>query len=130
MEHLSKPYKALANFKYISKYNGKITIIVPIITNHFKHYLILMFIAFPYGIYEVLKLMKRITRHYKEDGLPHVTVIKPENITPYFRKSKVISHFYRHKWFYGYFGRIVRRFTNGKEPIKDIQGYYEIIVWK
>jgi hypothetical protein len=130
MEHIPKPLKCLYDMKYITKRNGLIKIIIPIITSHFKHYLKLLFIAFPYGIYEVFLCMKKMMSHYHDEGLAHVSDIKPNDLTQYFKKHEVIPHYYRSKVFYGWSGKIFHIITRGKEPIHDIQGYYEIKLWK
>ena len=131
MEHLPKPFKALANFKFVVKTGGLIEITIPMITNHFKHYLLLIFIAFPFGIIEVKGLMVRMTKHYHHDGLAHVSDVKPHNLTPFFSRSEVITETYRHKLFYGWWGKLIKKYiTQGREPIRDIQGTYTVRLWK
>ena len=128
MEHLPKPQEALRDFRYVLKKGGKMLIIIPIITNHFKHYLALLFIAFPFGIIEVVGLMKRMSGHYMDAGLAHISDVKPKDVKPYFKNVKVYAHYYRHKIFYGWWGRFIKRFiTQGREPMKDIQGYYTVV---
>ncbi len=129
MEHLPNPMKCLYDMKYVSKKGGEIEIVIPIITNHFKHYLKLMLIAFPYGVYEVYRCMSEMMGRYYDDGLAHVSDIKPKDIIQYFPKHEVIPEYYRSKVFYGVSGKLFRFITRGKEPIKDIQGYYTIRVW-
>lgn len=130
MEHLKNPLRALWNMKYIIKRNGLINIIIPIMTSHFKHYLKLLFIAFPYGVYEVYLCMNRMMKHYHDEGLSHISDIKPNDLTKYFKRFKVIPHYYRSKIFYSWSGKLFHLITRGKEPIHDIQGYYEIRLWK
>lgn len=127
MEHLPRPFKALADFKYVLGRGGIILIVVPIICNHYKHYFIEVFTAFPFGLIDILACMRRLTSHWHEDGLAHVSDVQPENVTPFFKRTLVKGKYYRHKWFYGLHGKFIRKFiTRGREPIHDIQGYWEI----
>ena len=69
--------------------------------------------------------------HIRTKGFYHQSDIKPEDVVKYFRMFIIKEVRYRHKWFYGIWGRIIKRIlTNGKEPLEDRQGYYEILVKK
>lgn len=131
IEHLNNPIKALLDIKRIMKDKADAYFIIPIIVNHFKHYLILIFYAFPYGIYEAFILTRRMRRNIKKEGLQHKIDIRPEHFKDVFINCLIMESRYRHSWFHGYFGRIVKKFlTRGREPIKDVQGYYEIFARK
>jgi len=131
LEHLKQPEKALKDIRNCMIKEGRAFFTIPIIVNHFKHYLYLVFIAFPFGIKESVILTKRVRRNIKRGGLLHVSDIKPKHICKYFKKCNIKEMRYRHKWFYGKIGKIIRKYlTFGREPIKDIQGEYEVEVWK
>jgi ubiquinone/menaquinone biosynthesis C-methylase UbiE len=131
IEHLHDPIKALSDIHYSVKKYGYIEVIIPIITSHFKHYLVNMFIAFPFGVYDVIKCMMRMMNHYHDKGLSHISNLKPEVILSLFKMNGVIKPiYYRHKWFYGLWGQVIKKYlTNGGEPIHDIQGIYKIKIW-
>lgn len=131
MEHLPKPYKALKDCRRVLKKNGKGEFVIPIITNHYKHFFYLCIIAFPFGFIEVKGLMLRLRKHYRDEGLLHLSDVKPKHIYQFFRRHEIITLRYRHKWFYGWWGKIIKKILRLKrEPIRDIQGNYTVRVWK
>lgn len=131
VEHLKKPIQALKEIKRVLKYGSGSLITIPIIVSHQKDYLQKMFLQFPFAIWDVYKCMKRMYPHLKTEGFYHQADIKPEHIVRYFRMYKIKTVRYRHKWFYGVWGKVIRKMlTNGREPLKDKQGYYEILVIK
>lgn len=131
LEHLPNPIKALNEVNRTLVKDGYSKITIPIIVSHQKDYLQKIIFQFPFSIWDVYKCMKRMYPHIKTKGFTHQTDIGPEHIVKRFRMFDIKEIRYRHKWFYGVWGRIIKRIlTNGKEPLKDKQGYYEILIRK
>lgn len=131
IEHLEKPIDSLKETRRVLKRNSGALITIPIIVSHQKDYLQKMFLQFPFAIWDVYKCMKRMHPHLKTKGFYHQADIKPKHVVKYFRMFNIRTIRYRHKWFYGIWGKCIKRMlTNGKEPLLDKQGYYEILVIK
>ena len=131
LEHLKKPIQTLKEVRRVLKNDSGALITIPIIVSHQKDYLQKMFLQFPFSIWDVYKCMIRMHPHIRTKGFYHQTDIKPKHIVKYFKMFNVREVRYRHKWFYGIWGKAIKRIlTNGREPLFDKQGYYEILVIK
>lgn len=131
LEHLMNPIYAIFEIKRTLREKGEALITIPIIVSHQKDYLQKLITQFPFSIWDVFKCMKRMFPNLKTKGFYHQSDIKPEHIIKYFRCFDIKKTRYRHKWFYGIWGKIIKKYiTNGKEPLKDQQGFYDILVMK
>jgi hypothetical protein len=104
---------------------GEAEIILPIITSHMRHYLIILFTNFPFSIHMILTALWRANKYWKIPGVPHVTIIKPWDLKRYFSKVIWRKDLYMMPFFHRPWGHITRKLVNGK-PLRDIQGQYLI----
>jgi ubiquinone/menaquinone biosynthesis C-methylase UbiE len=102
---------------------GEAEIILPIITAHMRHYIIILFTQFPFSLRVIQIALWRAMKYWKIEGVPHLTIIKPWDLEPYFSKVVWRADHYRHKWFHYPWGRVTRRFVNNRF-INDMQGQY------
>lgn len=130
LEHLNDPYRALRDFKYVMVYDAELIVTIPIIVSHFKHFLIILIIQFPFSIWRIIKEMIVMSKMIRIKGYPHLSDIKPEHFINYFRRYEIITFHHGHKWFQSVWGKVIKKFTRGKEVLKDIQGHYEVHLWK
>jgi len=131
LEHLPKPEMLLEDSRRIMRARAIGKFIIPIITSHFKYCLYLFFIAFPFSIIEIKGSLPRFYRNRNDLGFAHIRDVKPKDIIRYFGQWKITKVRYRHKWFYGWWGKLIKKFlTRGREPIKCVQGVYIVQVRK
>jgi len=130
MEHLPRPIKALEDGKRVLRREGEGEVVIPIEVSHQRHYLKILFTQFPFSIPDVVACMRRMSPHLGIRGFPHASDVRPKHIAQIFPQNKVEPVYYRHKWFYGWWGRIIRRLLGGREPVHDSQGYYRVMIWK
>jgi ubiquinone/menaquinone biosynthesis C-methylase UbiE len=129
LEHIPKPETAIIEGKRVLKENGKAEIILPIITAHMRHYLIIIWTQFPFSLWTIVVALWRAHLYWGIEGVPHLTDIKPEHLDYYFKEVRIIKRFYRHKWFQRPWSKITSKLVNGRY-IKDIQGQFEAICRK
>jgi SAM-dependent methyltransferase len=129
LEHIPDPNIAIIDGKRILKEGGKAEIILPIITAHMRHYLIIIFTQFPFSLWTIIIALWRAHLYWHIKGVPHLTDIKPEHLDLYFSEVRITKRFYRHKWFQSPWRKFTRYLVNGRY-IKDIQGQYEAICIK
>jgi ubiquinone/menaquinone biosynthesis C-methylase UbiE len=113
----------------VLKENGEAEVILPIITAHMKHYLVILFTQFPFSIYTILTALYRANKYWKIEGVPHLTIIKPYHFEKYFKEVLVKKIMYRNKWFHSPWSRITNKLVNGRY-ISDIQGQFYIRCFK
>ena len=127
LEHLPRQttIDSIRDGKRVLKKGGEAKVILPIITAHMHHYLIVLWTQFPFSMYDILFALYRANKYWHIPGVPHLTDVKPYHLKRVFREVIVEKHLYRHKWFHYPWGRITRRFVNNRF-IPDIQGQYHI----
>jgi ubiquinone/menaquinone biosynthesis C-methylase UbiE len=109
----------------VLKEGGESEIILPIITAHMRHYLIILWTQFPFSIWTILIALYRANKYWKIQGVPHLTIIKPEHFSKYFRIVEAEKKLYRMKWFQQPWKKFTKYLTNGRDLV-DIQGQYYI----
>lgn len=109
----------------VLKKGGEAEIVLPIITAHMKHYLVILFTQFPFSLRVIQIALWRAHLYWHIPGVPHLTIIKPRDLKPYFDKVLWRTDFYRHKWFHYPWGRLTRKLVNDRF-VRDIQGQYTI----
>lgn len=125
LEHLPNPEGALIDGKRILNKNGEVEIILPIITSHMRHYLIILFTQFPFSLHLILTALKRAHKYWKIPGVPHLKIIKPWDLEKYFNQVVWKANYYRNTWFHYPWGRFTRKLVN-QRFVNDIQGQYYI----
>ncbi len=127
LEHIPRQLtdKTLREGQRVLKEGGEARVILPIITSHMHHYLIVLFTQFPFSIWDILVALWRAHLYWHIPGVPHLTDVKPKHLERYFSSVESQPHFYRNKWFHYPWGRITRKFVNNRW-INDIQGQYHV----
>lgn len=125
LEHLPHPEAALFEGYRVLGEGGEAEIVLPIITSHMKHYLVILFTQFPFSLWNILVALWRAHLYWHIPGVPHLKIIHPQQLKSFFRDVEYETHYYRHKWFHNPWGRVTRKIVNSRY-IPDIQGQYYV----
>lgn len=125
LEHFPDPDKAIKDGKRILKKGGETEIILPIITSHMRHYLIILFTNFPFSLHMIVTALWRAHLYWHIPGVPHIRIIKPWDLKRYFERVEWKANYYRAPFFHFPWGRITRKLVN-QRFMNDIQGQYKI----
>lgn len=125
LEHFPDPDKAIKDGKRVLRKGGEAEIILPIITSHMRHYLIILFTNFPFSIHMIVTALWRAHLYWHIPGVPHIRIIKPWDLKRYFDQVYWQANYYRAPFFHFPWGRITRKLVN-QRFMKDIQGQYKI----
>jgi len=125
LEHFPDPHRAIIDGRRILKKGGETEIILPIITSHMRHYLIILLTNFPFSIHMIVTALWRAHLYWKIPGVAHIRIIKPRDLERYFDKVVWRSNFYRSPFFHRPWGHLTRLLVN-QRFMNDIQGQYLI----
>jgi ubiquinone/menaquinone biosynthesis C-methylase UbiE len=96
----------------VLKSGGEAEVILPIITSHMRHYLIILFTQFPFSLVLIQLALRRARKYWGIEGVPHLTIINPWDLRPYFSKVVWRANYYRNTWFHYPWGRVTRKMVN------------------
>lgn len=127
LEHLPHiiTIDSIKDGKRALKKDGTANVILPIITSHMRHYLIILFTQFPFSLPLIITALFRARKYWHIPGVPHITDVKPRHLKRVFRKVETETVYYRNTWFHRPWGNITRKLVNNRF-IPDIQGQYHI----
>ncbi len=125
LEHFPDPDKAVRAGIMALKDGGEVEIILPIITSHMRHYMIILFTNFPFSLHMILTALWKAHLYWKIPGVPHIRIIKPWDLEKYFDLVVWRANYYRMPFFHYPWGRLTRRLVN-QRFMNDIQGQYLI----
>jgi len=125
LEHFPDPHTAIMEGKRVLKNGGEAEIVLPMITSHMRHFLIIIWTQFPISIIPIAMQLWKAHLYWHQPGVPHIRDVKPKHIERYFTNVSTIAYPKTHKWFRGPWSRFTKLLTNGRE-LPDIQGQYLI----
>lgn len=127
LEHLPREITVASIFdgKRVLKKGGEAKVVLPIITSHMRHYLIILFTQFPFSIHLIVTALRRAAKYWHIPGVPHITDVKPRHLERVFNEVHTEARYYRNTWFHFPWGRLTRKLVNNRF-IYDIQGQYHI----
>lgn len=119
LEHLPNPFNAIREERRVLIEKGAAFNSIPISVAHEPQFIKSLFLEFPFSLFSVLGYIRRHDSYMSIRGSPHVSNIKPEHITPFFRESEINFIYGPHRWFVrrwgSFFKRVLGRAVRGRK---------------
>jgi len=123
LEHLEDPEAAMKETRRVLIPGGAADVILPIVTNLVKLYLIELFVEFPFSVPSIVVALWRAHLYWGQPGYYHRREVSPSHLRAHFGIILVRTVYESHKWFRGPWRGATEILTGGRF-IPSPQGLY------